>query len=90
MAKKIPLRKCVGCNERKAKFNLIRIVYNKDTGIISMDKNGKANGRGAYICPDENCLKKVIKSKSIERALNKSVSEEIYENLKKEIDKMKG
>jgi len=90
MAKRIPLRKCVGCNERKAKFDLIRIVYNNDKNIISIDKSGKANGRGAYICPDQNCLKKAWKSKNIERSLKKSVSEKIYEDLKKEIDEMIG
>lgn len=90
MTKRIPIRKCVGCNERKAKFDLIRIVYNNDQNTIIIDKSGKANGRGAYICPEQNCLQKAWKSKNIERSLKKSVSEKIYEDLKKEIDEMIG
>ncbi|NLM97958.1 MAG: YlxR family protein [Halanaerobiaceae bacterium] len=90
MPRRIPLRKCVGCNERKAKFDLIRIVYNSAEDTISIDKTGKANGRGAYICPDPACLNKAVKSKNIERSLKKSVSEKIYEDLKKEIDEMIG
>ncbi len=71
MPRRIPLRKCVGCNERKAKFDLIRIVYNSAEDTISIDKTGKANGRGAYICPDPACLNKAVKSKNIERSLKK-------------------
>ena len=89
MAKKVPIRKCVGCDERKSKFDLIRIVHNRDDNTITIDKKGKAPGRGAYICPDVECLKKAKKSNRIARSLKISISDEIYENLIKEIDMMK-
>ena len=80
--KKIPLRTCMGCNEKKPKKELIRIVKNKD-GIVTIDKTGKQEGRGAYICNNIECLEKVVKSKRLERALEKEISQEVYENLKK-------
>ena len=79
--KKIPLRTCMGCNEKKPKKELIRIVKNKD-GIITIDKTGKQEGRGAYICNNIECLEKVVKSKRLERTLEKEISQEVYENLK--------
>lgn len=79
--KKIPLRTCMGCNEKKPKKELIRIVKNKE-GLIFIDKTGKAEGRGAYICDSINCLEKVVKSKRLEKALEKEISEEIYNNLR--------
>lgn len=79
--KKIPLRTCMGCNEKKPKNELIRIVKNKE-GLIFIDKTGKAEGRGAYICDSINCLEKVIKSKRLEKALEKEISEEVYNNLR--------
>ena len=79
--KKIPLRTCMGCNEKKPKKELIRIVKNKQ-GIISVDKTGKAEGRGACICDNIECLEKVVKSKRLEKILEKEISEEIYNNLR--------
>ena len=79
--KKIPQRTCIGCNSQKSKKELIRIVKNKD-GIISIDKTGKAEGRGAYICNDIECLEKAIKSKKLERVFELKISDEIYENLR--------
>ncbi len=79
--KKIPLRTCMGCNEKKPKKELIRIVKNKE-GIISLDKTGKQEGRGAYICNSVECLEKVVKSKRLEKVLEKEISEQIYNNLK--------
>ncbi|MFY9393287.1 MAG: YlxR family protein [Halanaerobiales bacterium] len=73
MVKKVPIRKCVGCDERKSKYDLIRIVYNKDDDSISIDRRGKAPGRGAYICPDVECLKKARKSNKIARSLKISI-----------------
>ena len=90
MAKKIPVRKCVGCNERKAKKELIRVVHNKKNNEVFFDKSGKAPGRGAYLCPDIKCLEKARKSRKIERSLKISISEEIYDNLMKEIGIMEG
>ena len=80
--KKIPLRTCMGCNDKKPKKELIRIVKNKD-GIITIDETGKQEGRGAYICNNIDCLEKVVKSKRLERALEKEISQDVYENLKK-------
>ncbi len=79
--KKIPQRTCMGCNEKKDKNKLIRIVKNKDNEI-KVDKTGKMAGRGAYICDDINCLEKVVKSKRLERVLDTKISEEIYESLR--------
>ena len=77
MPKKIPLRQCLGCREMKPKKELIRVVRSPE-GEISLDTRGKANGRGAYVCPDPACLKKAAKSKALERALETSIPEEIY------------
>jgi len=82
--KKIPQRTCVGCNTQKNKSDLIRIVINKE-GNIFIDKTGRANGRGAYICNNPECLEKAIKSKRIERSFEREISSEIYDDLRKEI-----
>ena len=79
--KKIPLRTCMGCNEKKPKKELVRIVKNKD-GEIFIDRIGKADGRGAYICDSIECLEKVIKSKRLERVLETHIPEEVYNNLR--------
>lgn len=86
MAKKIPMRMCVGCRTMKEKRELLRIVRAED-GSVHLDLIGKANGRGAYICPDEQCLKKAVKSKALERALEAPVSAETHELLAEEIAK---
>ena len=79
--KSLPQRTCMGCNSRKDKKDLIRIVKNKE-GVISIDKTGKANGRGAYICNNIFCLEKAVKSKRLERVFETKISEEIYESLR--------
>ena len=79
--KRQPQRTCMGCNEKKDKKDLIRIVKNKE-GEVSIDKTGKQEGRGAYICDKIECLDKVIKSKRLERVLEIKISQEIYENLR--------
>ena len=79
--KSLPQRTCMGCNAQKNKKDLIRIVKNKE-GKISIDRTGKAQGRGAYICDDIECLNKVIKSKRLEKVLDIKISDEIYENLR--------
>ena len=83
--KKIPMRQCLGCREMKPKRELMRVVRAPE-GNISLDLKGKASGRGAYVCRDENCLKKAIKSKALERALNGSVPETLYESLREELE----
>ena len=82
--KKIPQRTCVGCKTQKNKNELIRIVINKE-GNIFIDKTGRANGRGAYICNNPDCLEKAIKTKCIERSFETDIEEEIYNELRKEI-----
>ena len=85
MEKKKPQRKCIACQERDDKKGLIRIVKNKE-GEIFIDKTGKANGRGAYICDDKECLNKAIKSRALNRAFKMEVSSQVYENLLKELE----
>ena len=80
MQKKIPMRQCVGCREMKPKKELIRVVKSPE-GAISLDFRGKAPGRGAYLCPDSACLKRAIKSKALERALETAIPQEIYDGL---------
>ncbi len=84
MQKKIPMRLCTGCGERKPKNELIRIVRSTD-GNIFVDLSGKANGRGAYICKSANCLKAAAKKKRFENAFSCAVSDEVYAALEKEL-----
>lgn len=83
--KKIPMRQCLGCRAMKAKRELVRVVRGAE-GSISLDLKGKASGRGAYICRNEDCLKKAMKSRALERALSVPVPEELYESLRKEME----
>ena len=87
MQKKIPQRQCMGCRERKAKKDMIRVVRGTD-GTVSLDFSGKLNGRGAYVCPDMECLKKAIKSKGLERSFKQSIPKEVYETLEKEMSQL--
>lgn len=86
MAKKIPVRLCLGCNQPKEKNELIRIVKNKE-GEISVDFTGKAPGRGAYICNDVACLGKLEKNKRLARAFACEISQTIYDSLREEIER---
>ncbi|CCZ17752.1 uncharacterized conserved protein YLXR B.subtilis homolog [Clostridium sp. CAG:780] len=79
--KKEPQRTCLGCKESKDKKELIRIVKQND-GKIFIDKTGKANGRGAYICNNIECLEKAIKSKRLENNFETKIDNEIYESLR--------
>jgi Predicted nucleic-acid-binding protein implicated in transcription termination len=82
--KKIPVRRCIGCNEGKPKKELVRVVRNKE-GEISIDTTGKMPGRGAYICRDKACLAKARKGKKIEKAFDCTIEPEVYERLEQEI-----
>ena len=82
--KKIPQRKCIGCNQMKNKKELIRILKTQDDEIV-IDTTGKKNGRGAYICPDAECLKKARKSKGLERASKMAINPAVYDELEKEM-----
>lgn len=82
--KKIPLRKCTGCNEMKPKKELIRVLKTTEETII-LDKTGKKNGRGAYLCNSLECFKQARKTKGLERSLQIKIPDEIYETLEKEL-----
>lgn len=83
--KKVPVRTCTGCREAKNKKELIRVVRDKDENIF-VDFTGKKNGRGAYICPELECLEKAIKNKGLERTLKIShIDENVYQQLRKEL-----
>lgn len=82
--RKQPMRMCTGCGEMKEKRELIRVVKSSD-GEISLDKTGKKNGRGAYICHNAACLKKARKNKRIERAFEVAIPDEIYDRMEEEI-----
>ncbi len=78
MQKKVPLRKCIGCNEQKTKKELVRFVRSPE-GDVSLDLVGKKSGRGAYICPSAECLKKARKSKRLDKIFEMSVPETVYD-----------
>lgn len=82
--KKIPLRRCTGCNESKPKKELVRVVRSPE-GEISMDLVGKKPGRGAYLCLNVQCLAKARKAKRLERALETEIPAEVYENIEQQI-----
>ena len=89
MQKKIPQRQCMGCRERKAKRELIRVVRGTD-GTVNLDFGGKANGRGAYLCLNSECLKKAQRSKALERSLEVPIPEEVFARLAKEMENANG
>lgn len=83
--KKIPMRMCVACREMQPKTQLLRVVRQTD-GQIAIDKNGKQNGRGAYLCKNEACLSKALKIRALERALECVLPEQTVLALKEEIE----
>ncbi|MBQ8199490.1 MAG: YlxR family protein [Lachnospiraceae bacterium] len=85
MGKKIPLRQCVGCGEMKAKKEMMRVIKTPEDEIV-LDLTGKKNGRGAYLCKQEECLQKAVKSKGLERSFKMSIDKSIYEKLQKEYE----
>ena len=85
MQKKIPMRQCLGCREMKPKRELIRVVRSPE-GEVSLDFKGKANGRGAYICPNAECLIRAVKAKALERAFSVQIPAEVYEKLNEEME----
>ena len=80
--KKIPLRKCVDTNEKLPKAELVRIVKNNE-GKVFIDLTGKANGRGAYLKKSNDALDIAIKKNSLGRALECTIENEIYDELRK-------
>ena len=85
MQKKIPQRQCMGCRERKDKRSMLRVVRTTE-GTVTLDFSGKLNGRGAYICPEPECLKKAQKANSLERALEVPIPQQVYDRLQKELE----
>ena len=83
--KKIPLRQCIGCGEMKNKREMIRVIKTPE-GEILLDATGRKNGRGAYLCPSGECLKKAVKNKGLVRSFKMAIPKEIYENLEKEME----
>ena len=85
MQKKIPQRQCMGCRERKEKKQLLRVVRCTD-GTVILDFSGKVSGRGAYVCPDPECLKKARKTRVLERSLEVEIPQEVYDRMEREIE----
>ena len=86
MQKKIPMRQCLGCREMKPKKELIRVVKSPE-GEISLDFKGKANGRGAYVCPRAECLKKAVKARALERAFFCQIPQQVYDALGEQMER---
>ncbi|MCI6023438.1 MAG: YlxR family protein [Candidatus Faecivivens sp.] len=83
--KKIPLRMCTGCGEMKPKKELVRVVRSAE-GEISLDLTGRKSGRGAYVCPNLDCLKKARKTRRIERSLDCKIPDELYDAMEREME----
>ena len=88
MVKKIPMRQCLGCREMKPKRELLRVVRSPE-GEVSLDTRGKKPGRGAYVCPNADCLKKAIKTRALPRALETEIPEEVMQRLAAELEEGK-
>ena len=85
--KKIPMRKCVGCQEMKSKKEMILVIKTSDDEFL-LDATGKKNGRGAYVCPAKSCLEMAIKNKGLERSFKQSIPGEVYDALEKEMESL--
>ena len=85
MAKKIPLRQCVGCGEMKGKKEMMRVLRTAENEIC-LDVTGKKNGRGAYVCKSRECLQRARKNKGLERSFKMSIPNEVYDALEKEFE----
>lgn len=81
--RKIPMRTCIACRSEKPKKELIRIVKTKEN-VFSLDRTGKASGRGAYLCDDKTCMEKVINKKLLSRAFSTEVGADVYSSLREE------
>lgn len=83
--RKMPQRKCVGCQEMKNKKELIRVIRTAE-GEFLLDATGKKNGRGAYLCPSRECFQKAVKSRGLERSFRQAIPKEVYDALEKEME----
>lgn len=84
-----PMRQCLGCNEHRPKTDLLRVVRDPE-GRISLDFTGKKSGRGAYICRSITCLRRVRKSRRLEKNLNCPITEDIYDRMEQELAEAEG
>lgn len=82
--KKIPQRQCVGCREMKEKKALIRVVKSPE-GEVSLDEKGRKPGRGAYVCPNVECLRKARKSRALERVFETQIPPEVYDAMERQL-----
>ena len=87
MQKKIPMRQCLGCREMKPKRELVRVVKSPE-GEVSLDFKGKKPGRGAYVCPDAECLKRALKTKALSRAFGVPIPDTILEELTTRVEEL--
>ena len=85
--KKVPLRQCIGCQEMKSKKEMIRVIKTAEDEIM-LDATSRKNGRGAYLCPSMECLKKAVKGKGLERSFKMAIPKEVYETLEKEMEEL--
>ena len=85
--KKIPMRKCVGCGEMKAKKELLRVLRTEEEEFV-LDKTGRKNGRGAYLCISRECFEQARKNKGLERSFKQAIPQEVYERLEKEMEQI--
>jgi hypothetical protein len=81
------MRQCVGCRELRNKKDLMRILKTPDNNVI-FDDTGRMNGRGAYICPSVECLKKARRTKAIERSLDISIPDEVYDAIERQMSEL--
>lgn len=84
VAKKVPMRQCTGCREMRSKRDMIRVIKTAENEIC-IDATGRKNGRGAYICPNMDCLKQAMKNRGLERSLKKAIPETVYQQLEEEM-----
>lgn len=85
MAKKVPLRQCVGCGEMKSKKEMMRVLKTAENEIC-IDVTGKKNGRGAYVCRSSECLAQARKNKGLERSFKMGIPTEVYDRLEREFE----
>ena len=84
-SKKVPMRKCVGCQEMKSKKEMMRVLKTSED-TFELDATGKKNGRGAYLCFSKECFEKAVKNKGLERSFKQAIPKEVYEKLEKEMN----
>jgi len=87
MAKKVPLRQCVGCGEMKGKKEMMRVIKTAEEEIC-LDVTGKKNGRGAYVCKSRECLQMARKTKGLERSFKMNIPNEVYDTLEREFENL--